>query len=417
MTRYQVAELLGDGISAELSQSVHAVAEGLPFGIDFHPIDLSLANRDKRGDAVYDEAVEALERLKVAIKYPTATQRESPNKVLRERCGFDIIHRPVVTIPGVENNFTKTLDIDVVRVATGGTYEDRGRRIGAESAVSLRVIERGPCRHAAYFAFKLAMVRKTSVVSTSKYTIQRAADGLFEDTVEAVSRQYPGIAYRRELFDALLAGLILHPERYSVIVCPNEYGDFLSDMACGLIGSIGLGDSASYAMSDDGETELPVGEVGELWARGPMVVKGYWNRPEATAETFVDGWVRTGDLARLDEEGFCFVVDRAKDMLIRGGENIYCVEVENVLYDHPDVMDAALIGLPHRTLGEEPAAVVHLKPGGAATEDELRAFVRERLASFKVPVKVAFWPETLPRNANGKILKAELKSAFEDTAV
>jgi len=160
-----------------------------------------------------------------------------------------------------------------------------------------------------------------------------------------------------------------------------------------------------------------VGKVGELWAKGPNIVKGYWKRPEATAETFVDGWVRTGDLAYLDEEGFCFIVDRAKDMLIRGGENIYCVEVENVLYDHPEVMDAALIGLPHRTLGEEPAAVVHLKPGGTATEDELRAFVRERLASFKVPVKVAFWPETLPRNANGKILKAELKSAFEDAAV
>ena len=162
----------------------------------------------------------------------------------------------------------------------------------------------------------------------------------------------------------------------------------------------------------DGVTELPVGRVGELWAKGPNIVKGYWNRPEATAETFVDGWVRTGDLARLDEEGFCFIVDRAKDMLIRGGENIYCVEVENVLYDHPDVMDAALIGLPHRTLGEEPAAVVHLKPGGSATEDELRAFVRARLAAFKVPVKVAFWPETLPRNANGKIMKPELKAAF-----
>ncbi|MFN3575315.1 MAG: class I adenylate-forming enzyme family protein [Phenylobacterium sp.] len=166
----------------------------------------------------------------------------------------------------------------------------------------------------------------------------------------------------------------------------------------------------------DGVTVLPPGRVGELWAKGPNIVKGYWNRPEATAETFVDGWVRTGDLARLDEEGFCFIVDRAKDMLIRGGENIYCVEVENVLYDHPDVMDAALIGLPHRTLGEEPAAVVHLRPGGAATEDELRAFVRERLAAFKVPVKVAFWPETLPRNANGKIMKSELKTAFEETA-
>ncbi|HBM04949.1 MAG TPA: fatty acid--CoA ligase, partial [Erythrobacter sp.] len=88
-------------------------------------------------------------------------------------------------------------------------------------------------------------------------------------------------------------------------------------------------------VGDDGVTELPVGEVGELWARGPMVVKGYWNRPEATAETFVDGWVRTGDLARLDEEGWCYIVDRAKDMIIRGGENIYSSEVENVLYDHP----------------------------------------------------------------------------------
>jgi long-chain acyl-CoA synthetase len=163
----------------------------------------------------------------------------------------------------------------------------------------------------------------------------------------------------------------------------------------------------------DGGTRLPVGEVGELWVKGPQVVKLYWNKPEATAETFQDGWLRTGDLARLDEEGFLFIVDRAKDMLIRGGENIYCVEVENVLYDHPDVMDAALVGVPHRTLGEEPAAVVHLKPGGTAGEAELRQWVRERLAAFKVPVEVRFWPEPLPRNANGKILKTELKSVFE----
>jgi long-chain acyl-CoA synthetase len=162
----------------------------------------------------------------------------------------------------------------------------------------------------------------------------------------------------------------------------------------------------------DGRTVLSSGSVGELWVKGPQVVKGYWNKPEATAETFVDGWLRTGDLARVDEEGFLFIIDRAKDMLIRGGENIYCVEVENVLYDHPDVMDAALVGIPHKTLGEEPAAVVHLKSGGTATESELRAFVRARLANFKVPVKVAFWPETLPRNANGKILKTELKKVF-----
>ena len=165
-------------------------------------------------------------------------------------------------------------------------------------------------------------------------------------------------------------------------------------------------------MDADGVTEMATGEVGELWARGPQIVKGYWNKPEATAATFVDGWVRTGDLARLDEEGFCFIVDRAKDMIIRGGENIYSSEVENALYDHPAVTDAALIGLPHRTLGEEPAAVVHLAPGSSASEAELQAWVRERLAAFKVPVRIVFCHETLPRNANGKILKKDLAGLF-----
>jgi long-chain acyl-CoA synthetase len=100
-------------------------------------------------------------------------------------------------------------------------------------------------------------------------------------------------------------------------------------------------------MTVEGDRELATGEVGELWCKGPQVVKGYWNKPEATAQTFVDGWVKTGDLARLDEEGFCYIIDRAKDMLIRGGENIYCIEVENVLYDHHSIMDAALVGIPH----------------------------------------------------------------------
>ena len=162
----------------------------------------------------------------------------------------------------------------------------------------------------------------------------------------------------------------------------------------------------------DGVTVLPIGAVGELWCKGPQVVKGYWNKPQATAETFVDGWLRTGDLARIDEEGFLFIIDRAKDMLIRGGENIYCVEVENALYEHPAVMDAAIVGIPHKTLGEEPGAVVTLKAGQTATEAELRDFVRARLAGFKVPVKVVFWPEMLPRNANGKIVKTELKTLF-----
>lgn len=166
-------------------------------------------------------------------------------------------------------------------------------------------------------------------------------------------------------------------------------------------------------MDVEGTRVLPTGEVGELWARGPMVVAGYWNKPEATAATFVDGWVRTGDLARLDADGFCYIVDRAKDMVIRGGENIYSIEVENALFSHPAVTDAGVIGLPHRILGEEPAAVVHLAPGTTATEAELQAWVRARLAGFKVPVAIRFVAETLPRNANGKILKRELAALFD----
>ena len=165
-------------------------------------------------------------------------------------------------------------------------------------------------------------------------------------------------------------------------------------------------------MSEDGSREMPTGEVGELWARGPQIVKGYWNDPAATAATFVDGWVRTGDIARLDAEGFCFIVDRAKDVIIRGGENIYSSEVEFVLYDHPAVTDAALVGVPHRTLGEVPAAVVHCAPGTTVSEADLQDWVGVRLAAFKVPVRILFRAETLPRNANGKILKAELRGLF-----
>ncbi|MFN3856880.1 MAG: class I adenylate-forming enzyme family protein [Caulobacter sp.] len=168
-------------------------------------------------------------------------------------------------------------------------------------------------------------------------------------------------------------------------------------------------------MRPDGE-EAATGEIGELWVRGCTVAIGYWNNPQATEETFGGGWLRTGDLARLDEDGFAYIVDRAKDMLIRGGENIYCIEVENLLAEHPAVDEAALIGLPHRTLGEEPGAVVRLRPGARADEATLRAFVGSRLAGFKVPVRVFFVTEPLPRNANGKIIKAELRDRFAQPA-
>ncbi len=155
--------------------------------------------------------------------------------------------------------------------------------------------------------------------------------------------------------------------------------------------------------------ELPTGDVGELWIKGPNVVKGYWKKPEATDESFTDGWLHSGDLAHIDDEGFVTIVDRAKDMLIRGGENIYCVEVESALYDHPEVMDAAVVGLPHRVLGEEVGAVVQVTPGSDVSEEALQRHVAERLAAFKVPVRVELRTEPLPRNAAGKILKRALR--------
>jgi acyl-CoA synthetase (AMP-forming)/AMP-acid ligase II len=158
--------------------------------------------------------------------------------------------------------------------------------------------------------------------------------------------------------------------------------------------------------------EVGVGEVGELWVKGPQVVRGYWNRPEANAECFVDGWLRTGDLCRVDEDGFLYLVDRIKDIVIRGGENIYTVEVEAVLLDHPLVTDAAVIGIPHLTLGEEPVAAVQLASDVAMSENELKQWVRDRLAAFKTPVEILFVHEPLPRNANGKIMKDVVRSWF-----
>jgi long-chain acyl-CoA synthetase len=155
--------------------------------------------------------------------------------------------------------------------------------------------------------------------------------------------------------------------------------------------------------------ELPRGEVGELCIRGANVVRGYFRKPEATALSFRDGWLHTGDVARIDEEGFVYILDRAKDMLIRGGENVYCVEVEDVLYSHPAVMDAAVIGIAHRVLGEEVGAVVQLAPGFNASAEQLQEYASERLAGFKVPVRIELRSEPLPRNPNGKIMKRELK--------
>ncbi|MFV0129422.1 class I adenylate-forming enzyme family protein [Streptomyces sp. HMX112] len=154
---------------------------------------------------------------------------------------------------------------------------------------------------------------------------------------------------------------------------------------------------------------VPDGEVGELWLRGQSLVRGYWEDPAATAAAFTpDGWFRTGDLATV-RDGRVSVVDRIKDMVVRGGENVYCVEVEAALHDHPDVVDAAVLGVPHPVLGEEVAAVVRLREEAVAGPEELRAHVAKSLAPFKVPAHVLVQREPLPRNATGKVLKRELR--------
>ena len=156
-------------------------------------------------------------------------------------------------------------------------------------------------------------------------------------------------------------------------------------------------------------THLAAGETGEVLIRGPIIMPGYWNKPEATASTVIDGWLHTGDVGHLDDEGYLYITDRAKDMLIRGGENIYCVEIENRLVEHPAIADAAVIGVPHETLGEEVKAVIEVAEGEEVTDDEIRRWVAEVLAPYKAPTHIDRWDGKLPRNASGKLLKNVLR--------
>jgi long-chain acyl-CoA synthetase len=158
----------------------------------------------------------------------------------------------------------------------------------------------------------------------------------------------------------------------------------------------------------DGEDhEVQQGEVGEIVIRGPNVMKGYWQRPEATAEALLDGWFHTGDLARVDEDGYFYIVDRKKDMIIRGGYNVYPREIEEVLYEHPAVAEAAVIGVPHDSLGEEVAAAVALKPGTTVTPEELRGYVKGQVAAYKYP-RHLWIVDALPKGPTGKIQKRDI---------
>jgi long-chain acyl-CoA synthetase len=179
-------------------------------------------------------------------------------------------------------------------------------------------------------------------------------------------------------------------------------------------GSIGTPiDGVEMQVWDDDGNELPQGEVGEIVIRGHNIMKGYWERPDATeAAIDADGWFRTGDMAKVDEDGYFFIVDRKKDLIIRGGYNVYPREVEEVLYEHPAVQEAAVVGIPDDSLGEEVAAAVVLKQGESADAAEIKAYVKEQVAAYKYPRRIWFVDE-LPKGPTGKILKREIETPAE----
>ncbi len=252
----KITELQGDGIGPELETAVARVMGEMPLDLEFDKVDWSVERREAEGRAAIDEGIRSLERSRLALKYPTVTATVSPNAILRRQCGFSVIYRPAISIPGVSSNFKENVNLHIVRVGTGGTYEDPGQLIGKHAAVSLRMVEREPCLHAANFAFELARSNGMSVTSSSKHTIQRVTDGLFESVVSEVAERYPYVEHRQELFDALLGKVIVNPEVYEVVLVLNEYGDFLSDLASGLVGSLGTGASGNFAFDDSGRVSM-----------------------------------------------------------------------------------------------------------------------------------------------------------------
>ncbi len=263
MSVIKITELLGDGIGPELGASIHRVAGALPVDFDFIPIDWSLETRERDGELAIDRAEASMRATKLAIKYPTATVSRSPNALIRRRCDFSVIYRPAISIKGIDSNFKENVNLHIVRIATGGTYDDPGQLIGKNTAVSLRMVEREPCTQAAHFAFNLARKKgrtygsdNYTMTSSSKHTVQKVTDGLFESVVKEVHQQHRDVTHNTELFDALLAKIIIAPDQFEVVLVLNEYGDFLSDMASGLVGSLGTGASGNYSFDADNQVDI-----------------------------------------------------------------------------------------------------------------------------------------------------------------
>ena len=191
---------------------------------------------------------------------------------------------------------------------------------------------------------------------------------------------------------------------------PGTYGDdFVAHpLSTGRVPTIVM----DVAVRDDEGRDVEPGESGEIWLKSPTAIRGYWGRPEDTAAVLRDGWLRTGDLGRVDADGLLYIEDRIKDMILRAGENVYCAEVEAAIYEHPAVFEAAVFGVPDERLGEAVAAAVVLREGDDLDADGLYDFLAVRLAAYMIPSRVAFSREPLPRNAAGKFLKREMPSRY-----
>ncbi len=234
----------------------------------------------------------------------------------------------------------------------------------------------------------------TGSVDLAGYGGAAAAPELAQRMRDAFPNAYPGQGYGATETSSLVAA--------------NSHEDMMARP-----GSVGtVVPCCDVRVVDSDGRDVPPGAAGELWVSGPNIVTGYWNLPEQTRESFGDGWYRTGDVVRIDAEGFVFVLDRIKDMLIRGGENIYCVEIEDCLAGHPDVVEAAVFGVPDRVLGELVGAAVRLRDGATADVAALAAHVRARLVAHKVPVAIDVHDAPLPRNAAGKLLKREMRARW-----
>jgi long-chain acyl-CoA synthetase len=199
-------------------------------------------------------------------------------------------------------------------------------------------------------------------------------------------------------------------ETHGIVTANNNAMYLAKPASCGPVVP-----TCDAVVRDHLDDDLPQGETGVLWVKGPIIIKGYLNKPEATAHAIQDGWFNTGDIAYIDSDGFVFIVDRAKDMVLRGGENIYCSDVESAIYEHPAVAEAAVFGVPDERLGEEVGIAVVLRDGASLDEDGARAFLSERLAGYKIPRYFWFLDDHLPRNANGKFVKRTLRERLLET--